>query len=469
MAPPRIHAPIRGLSLQLSRLSVVQEPKSIPTSFARSLSATRSSSAAITPTTVTSIPKPPPSITPFEAQTVLATIHSFPTLEPLRFESYPATHLGLPTRRDILHRAVVYEGDNTRLGTASTLWRSEVHGSARKIRPQKGSGKARLGDKKSPMLRGGGVAFGPKPRNFGTKLQKKVYDLAWRTALSYRFKKGELVIVDNALEIETPRPQTLESIFRANGWRRMIDGKERGNSLLITLSERPLLKKALSEMGTAGRVLQWEDVDVKDLLEKPRIVIEHKALNTILLNHSTDLTHSHSKPISPLGKPRGDPQSSPDQGPHTLLGWSQYKELITVSPEERTQLEPQLLEEVADVREKAAASTSGMAAMEILLSAHQLRAEAFLGRAAQVPPVEVSEEDWEANHEVGEAQLWNAAAEDEKAKMFDLKADIAELKGTEESEVEALRLNAENARNEAREWRGEPEYLDELEEEMSKQ
>ena len=59
-------------------------------------------------------------VKPFEEQTVLATIHQFPSLEPLRFEQYPANHLYLPTRRDILHRAVVYEGDMTRLGTAST-------------------------------------------------------------------------------------------------------------------------------------------------------------------------------------------------------------------------------------------------------------------------------------------------------------------------------------------------------------
>src|SRR5438874_8149445 len=96
------------------------------------------------------------------------------TLEPVRFDWYHAKHLHLPMRRDILHRAVVFEGDATRQGTASTKWRKDVHGSGRKIRPQKGSGRARLGDKKSPMLRGGGVAFGPHPRDFSTGLQRKV-------------------------------------------------------------------------------------------------------------------------------------------------------------------------------------------------------------------------------------------------------------------------------------------------------
>src|SRR5215469_10770260 len=58
--------------------------------------------------------------------TVLTTLYSFPTLEPLEFVHYPSTHLLLPLRRDLLHRAVVYEGDKHRQGTASTKWRSEV-------------------------------------------------------------------------------------------------------------------------------------------------------------------------------------------------------------------------------------------------------------------------------------------------------------------------------------------------------
>src|SRR5436305_4289693 len=132
---------------------------------------------------------------------VLATLYDFPTMEPLRMIKYSREQLRLPLRRDILHRAIVYEGDKTRQGTASTKWRDDVHGSGRKIRPQKGTGQARLGDKKSPMLRGGGVAFGPHPRDFSTKLPRKIYDLAWRTALSYRYKKGELIILDNKIVI----------------------------------------------------------------------------------------------------------------------------------------------------------------------------------------------------------------------------------------------------------------------------
>src|SRR5450756_2154897 len=82
--------------------------------------------------TLTEIQLLPPS------DSVLTTIYKFPTMEPLRFESYASKHLHLPLRRDILHRAVIFEGDFTRQGTASTKTRWEIHGSHKKIRPQKG-------------------------------------------------------------------------------------------------------------------------------------------------------------------------------------------------------------------------------------------------------------------------------------------------------------------------------------------
>ncbi|KAI9768181.1 MAG: 54S ribosomal protein, mitochondrial [Geoglossum simile] len=205
-------------------------------------------------------------------------------MEPLRFEYYPANHLHLPLRRDILHRAVIYEGDATRQGTASTKWRSEVHGSNRKVRPQKGTGKARLGNKKSPMLRGGGVAFGPKPRDFSTELPRKMYDLAWRTALSYRYRKGELVVVEDGVEIDHPKTRFVKDIFALNHW-----GNRDGRSLVITGSFRPNLFRALRHAEEDGRVLMEREVDVKDLLEMGRIIIEKRALDGILKDHQSDL------------------------------------------------------------------------------------------------------------------------------------------------------------------------------------
>lgn len=102
-----------------------------------------------------------------------------------------------PIRRDIVYLCVVHYRDSLRQGSANTKTRAEVRGSGRKIRPQKGSGKARLGDGQSPMLRGGGVAFGPKPRDFSTKLPKKVIEMGMRVALSAKLREQRLGVVES--------------------------------------------------------------------------------------------------------------------------------------------------------------------------------------------------------------------------------------------------------------------------------
>lgn len=220
----------------------------------------------------------------FSDQTVTTTIYKFPEMEPLRFESYDSKHLHLPLRRDILHRAVIFEGDATRQGTASTKTRYEVHGSHRKIRPQKGTGQARLGTSQSPMLSGGGKSFGPHPRDFSTELPRKVYDLAWRTALSWRYRRGELIICEDGMDIEYPKTRFVRQIFEHNGW-----GQPDGRSLVITGSFRKNLFRALRHAGEDGRIQMAREVDVKDLLELGRIIIEKKALDEMIKEHSSDL------------------------------------------------------------------------------------------------------------------------------------------------------------------------------------
>ena len=234
---------------------------------------------------------------------VLATVYSFPHMEPLRFTNYPANHLHLPLRRDILHRAIVYEADVERgMHTANTKYRTEVRGSSRKIRPQKGTGHARLGDRKSPMLRGGGVAFGPKPRDMSTKLPRKIYDLAWRTALSYRYRRGELIVVQKVEDIEIGASRWMEQIMEWNHW-----GKEDGRSLIITRKFMPKLftalngpgdrtgtkpKRALAprpNAGQHGKAIVEEDVNLRRLLKMGRVVIEKRSLDSILKNHCSDL------------------------------------------------------------------------------------------------------------------------------------------------------------------------------------
>ncbi|EMC98452.1 hypothetical protein BAUCODRAFT_67531 [Baudoinia panamericana UAMH 10762] len=253
--------------------------------------ATEAPLPATTPSTPPPAPTPgfKPQPNPF-LQTATLTTHAFPSMEPSSFVAYPSTHLLLPLRKDILHRAVIFEGDMSRQGTASTKWRSEIHGSGHKIRPQKGSGKARLGDKKSPMLRGGGVAFGPKPRDFSTGLPKKIYHLAWRTALSYRYRKGELLLIDGQADITGVHEDSLERYTR-DLLRHNRFGHADGRTLFVTLERREGLFRALEgeRMGREARALEVWDVDVKDLLELGRVVVEREALEWVLEEHQEDL------------------------------------------------------------------------------------------------------------------------------------------------------------------------------------
>jgi large subunit ribosomal protein L4 len=212
--------------------------------------------------------------------------------------------LYLPLRRDLLHLAVVYEGDNTRQGTASSKTRWDVHGSHRKLAPQKGSGRARVGTKQSPIRVGGGKAHGPHPRDFGTNLNRKVYDVAWRTALSYRYRRGELIVCADGMELPLPEdytalveagfmPTQLQEGYLRKQATQMLDtydwGRNFGRTLFITSDRREQLFTAMDHAGADGRALEVSQVDVKDLLEEGRVVVERSALKEMIEQHQSDL------------------------------------------------------------------------------------------------------------------------------------------------------------------------------------
>ncbi len=104
---------------------------------------------------------------------------------------------GLPVNEDVIYYAITNELANMRVGTACTKGRAEVHGSNAKPYKQKGTGNARRGDKKSPLLRGGGTVFGPKPRDFSFALPKKVKRLAMKSILSEKAQSDRLTIIED--------------------------------------------------------------------------------------------------------------------------------------------------------------------------------------------------------------------------------------------------------------------------------
>jgi large subunit ribosomal protein L4 len=134
------------------------------------------------------------------------------------------------------------------------------------------------------MLKGGGKSFGPHPRDFATDLPKKMYDLAWRTALSYRYRKGELIICEDGMDLEYPKTRFARALFEHNHW-----GKDDGRTLIVTGSFRKNLFRAVRHAGEDGRIQMLKDVDVKDLLELGRVVIEKRALDEMLAEHQSDL------------------------------------------------------------------------------------------------------------------------------------------------------------------------------------
>ena len=114
----------------------------------------------------------------------------------------------------LLHQVVVAQQANKRRGTQDTQQRGDVSFSTRKIRPQKGSGQARQGSRRSPLLKGGGVAHGPHPRSYRQHLPKKMRRQALRIALSEKIRDEGVTVLD-ALSLGTPKSSTIRDIVAA--------------------------------------------------------------------------------------------------------------------------------------------------------------------------------------------------------------------------------------------------------------
>ncbi|ACM23170.1 MULTISPECIES: 50S ribosomal protein L4 [Thermotoga] len=114
---------------------------------------------------------------------------------------------------DVMWRYVDMQLSNRRAGTASTKTRGEVSGGGRKPWPQKHTGRARHGSIRSPIWRHGGVAHGPKPRDWSKKLNKKMKRLALRSALSVKYRENKLLVLED-LKLERPKTKSLKEILQ---------------------------------------------------------------------------------------------------------------------------------------------------------------------------------------------------------------------------------------------------------------
>ncbi|MBW4521878.1 MAG: 50S ribosomal protein L4 [Scytolyngbya sp. HA4215-MV1] len=173
----------------------------------------------------------------------------------------------------IVHRALIRQLANARQGTASTKTRSEVSGGGRKPWRQKGTGRARAGSNRSPLWRGGGVIFGPKPRDYSVKMNRKERRLALRTALQGRIE--DLIIVEDFSE-QLTRPKTKELVQAMLRW-----GVGLTDKVLLIVSERDETVYLSARNIEKLKLISASNLNIFDLLNADRIVMTVSALAKI--------------------------------------------------------------------------------------------------------------------------------------------------------------------------------------------
>ncbi len=183
----------------------------------------------------------------------------------------------VPIKKHILHQVVVSQLAARRAGTASTKTRGEVSYSGRKLWRQKGTGRARVGDAGSPIRRKGGVAFGPKPRKYILKVNKRVKKLALRMALTDKLKNNCLIVIDN---LELPEIKTKKFIEVMKRFE-LMDGKENKNKILLVTDEKRENLEKSSRNVPGVKVLRQEGLNVYDILNHDYLLLEEPAIDKI--------------------------------------------------------------------------------------------------------------------------------------------------------------------------------------------
>ena len=178
---------------------------------------------------------------------------------------------GLEPRADLLHRMVRYQLAKRRAGTVSVKDRSEITATTAKMYRQKGTGRARHGSRKPGVFRGGGKAFGPKPRSFAFDLPKKVRALALKHALSSKVKAEELIVLESC-DVKDAKTKALKSQFDKLGFGSalIVDGAEVQTSFALAARNIPHVD-----------VLPVQGINVYDILRHDKLVLTKAALEAL--------------------------------------------------------------------------------------------------------------------------------------------------------------------------------------------
>ena len=180
---------------------------------------------------------------------------------------------GVEPNLHVMHLALRRQLNNGRAGTACTKTRAEVSGGGKKPWKQKGTGRARAGSLRSPLFAGGGVIFGPKPRDYGFAMPQKARRLALKSALSARIENT--VLVKDFSEINEPKTKLMAETLKAL----KVEGK------ILIIADVKAAENAYLELSARNlpnvRIILPSNLNVKDLLEADNVIITEAAINEI--------------------------------------------------------------------------------------------------------------------------------------------------------------------------------------------
>ncbi len=174
---------------------------------------------------------------------------------------------GIEVNEPVLHDAVVMQLASRRLGTHDTKTRAEVRGGGRRPWRQKGTGRARHGTIRSPIWRGGGIVFGPHPRDYSYSLPKKVRRLALKSALSAKVNSGDLLVLED-LRLDQPKTREMVSI---------LGNLKVDDCLLVTAQRDETVEKSARNIPNI-KPLSAEGLNVYDILAYNKLVITRDAV-----------------------------------------------------------------------------------------------------------------------------------------------------------------------------------------------
>jgi large subunit ribosomal protein L4 len=176
----------------------------------------------------------------------------------------------IPIKSSVLHEVVKMQLAGKRSGTAAVKHRSDVKGSTRKLFRQKGTGRARRGDIKSPLLRGGGSVFGPDPRSYAYKVPKKVRRLALKMALSSKLKDNKLLLI-NEFDLKE---------IKTKDFMRILGALNVENGLIITDQKNEVLERSARNV-PGIKVLRSQGLNVYDILKFQHLILLESSIKDI--------------------------------------------------------------------------------------------------------------------------------------------------------------------------------------------